>query len=200
MCTVFIPALRGWAACSRADWRVQVSLGLCRLSCSRWQAWEQRVWDQPVAVEIWSAWAVWLWMRLSWGRRPCAKKVPRDLLRLVGVEGQMERDQMKCAVQVLCKSAPVYTSNSTYQYILVRTCMYYILYLLVLSCNIPSCTCLGILVLPGTILYCLVPMGKSFTCLYSLVPNLGYLVLAGTVLYRLVLGKSCTCWYHLVPN
>jgi hypothetical protein len=105
---------------------------------------------------------------------------------------------MKCAVQVLCKSAPVYTSNSTYQYILVRTCMYYILYLLVLSCNIPSCTCLGILVLPGTILYCLVPMGKSYTCLYSLVPNLGYLVLAGTVLYRLVLIGEIL--YLLVPS
>ena len=31
--------------------------------------------------------------------------------RLVGVEEQMERDQTKCAVQVLCKSAPVYTST-----------------------------------------------------------------------------------------
>ena len=87
------------------------------------------------------------------------------------------------------------------------------LYLLVLSCNVPSCTCLGILVLPCTILYRLVPIREilyllvlsctkptiSCTCWYRLVPsctNLGNLVLAGTVLFQT--KKSGTALYHLV--
>ena len=130
---------------------------------------------------------------------------------------------MKCAVQVLCKSAPVQTS--TYRYVQVRTSTYW--YVLVCTiydipvpaCHAPCCTCLGILVLPCTILYCLVPIwGILYLLVPSyLVPNLRYLVLAGTVLYRLVrigevlyllvpscsklrnLVLPCTILYRLVP-
>jgi hypothetical protein len=86
----------------------------------------------------------------------------------------MQLDRMKCAVQVLCKSAPVQTS--TYRYVQVRTSTYwYVLVCTIYDIPVPACT-----VIKHTILYL---FGNSGTALYHLVlacTNRGILVLAGT--------------------
>jgi hypothetical protein len=123
--------------------------------------------------------------------RKCERNTLSDLLRLVGEGGQMECDQMKCAV--LCRSVPVHTS--IYQYAPVCTSMYWYVPFRKectdLYCPVPSCTyrTSGNFLLSCTVRYRPVIVRKIW---YLLVPSCTVLYpyrKSGTDVYRLV--QSC---------